>query len=62
MLVCEFLIAIIGVTISVSNSAGQKVLIAFVCICEFIFLSHFLSARKVLLIVWLRFRDVDAKP
>lgn len=33
MLVCEFLIAIIGVTISVDNQAGQKVLIAFVCIC-----------------------------
>jgi sugar porter (SP) family MFS transporter len=32
MLVCEYLIAIIGVTISTSNTAGQKVLIAFVCI------------------------------
>jgi len=32
MLVCEYLIAIIGVTISTSNMAGQKVLIAFVCI------------------------------
>jgi sugar porter (SP) family MFS transporter len=32
MLVCEYLVAIIGVTISVSNTAGQKVLIAFVCI------------------------------
>lgn len=33
MLICEFLIAIIGVTISVDDLAGQKVLIAFVCIC-----------------------------
>ncbi|CCA68995.1 probable monosaccharide transporter [Serendipita indica DSM 11827] len=32
MLVCEYLIAIIGVTISVENQAGQKVLVAFVCI------------------------------
>jgi SP family sugar:H+ symporter-like MFS transporter len=32
MLVCEYLIAIIGVTISVTNQAGQKVLVAFVCI------------------------------
>ncbi|CCO28405.1 putative glucose transporter rco-3 [Rhizoctonia solani AG-1 IB] len=32
MLICEFLVAIIGVTISVENQAGQKVLIAFVCI------------------------------
>ena len=32
MCVCEFLVAIIGVTISTSNTAGQKVLIAFVCI------------------------------
>jgi sugar porter (SP) family MFS transporter len=32
MTICEFLVAIIGVTISTSNIAGQKVLIAFVCI------------------------------
>jgi MFS transporter, SP family, sugar:H+ symporter len=32
MCVCEYLVAIIGVTISVTNTAGQKVLIAFVCI------------------------------
>jgi len=32
MTICEFLVAIIGVTISVDNTAGQKVLIAFVCI------------------------------
>ncbi|CEL61895.1 putative glucose transporter rco-3 OS=Neurospora crassa (strain ATCC 24698 / 74-OR23-1A / CBS 708,71 / DSM 1257 / FGSC 987) GN=rco-3 PE=3 SV=2 [Rhizoctonia solani AG-1 IB] len=32
MLICEFLVAIIGVTISTENQAGQKVLIAFVCI------------------------------
>lgn len=32
MLVCEYIIAIVGVTISDSNLAGQKVLIAFVCI------------------------------
>ncbi|KAI0955077.1 hypothetical protein AcW1_006768 [Taiwanofungus camphoratus] len=32
MSVCEFLIAIIGVTISVTNTAGQKALIALVCI------------------------------
>jgi len=32
MCVCEFLIAIVGVTVSTSNIAGQKVLIAFVCI------------------------------
>ncbi|KAJ1306737.1 hypothetical protein OPQ81_007725 [Rhizoctonia solani] len=32
MLICEFLVAIIGVTISTENLAGQKVLIAFVCI------------------------------
>ena len=32
MCVCEFLIAIVGVTISIENTAGQKVLVAFVCI------------------------------
>jgi MFS transporter, SP family, sugar:H+ symporter len=32
MLVCEYIVAIAGVTISVNNIAGQKVLIAFVCI------------------------------
>jgi sugar porter (SP) family MFS transporter len=32
MCVCEYIVAIVGVTISVSNIAGQKVLIAFVCI------------------------------
>jgi MFS transporter, SP family, sugar:H+ symporter len=32
MCICEFLIAIIGVTVSVENKAGQQVLIAFVCI------------------------------
>lgn len=32
MCICEFLIAIIGVTISVDNKAGQKCLVAFVCI------------------------------
>ncbi|KII85851.1 hypothetical protein PLICRDRAFT_44270 [Plicaturopsis crispa FD-325 SS-3] len=32
MCICEYLVAIIGVTISVDNVAGQKVLIAFVCI------------------------------
>ena len=32
MCVCEYLVAIIGVTISVENQAGQKGLIALVCI------------------------------
>jgi sugar porter (SP) family MFS transporter len=32
MCVCEFIVAIIGVTVSVNNIAGQKVLVAFVCI------------------------------
>jgi len=32
MCLCEYLVAIIGVTISTSNTAGQKVLVAFVCI------------------------------
>ena len=32
MCVCQFLIAIVGVTISTENAAGQKVLVAFVCI------------------------------
>ncbi|PVF97964.1 putative monosaccharide transporter [Serendipita vermifera] len=32
MLICEYLIAIIGVTISVENLSGQKCLVAFVCI------------------------------
>ena len=32
MCICEFMVAIVGVTISTSNIAGQKVLIAFVCI------------------------------
>ena len=32
MCICEFLVAIVGVTISTENTAGQKVLIAFVCI------------------------------
>ncbi|KAL0065168.1 Plasma membrane low glucose sensor [Marasmius tenuissimus] len=32
MCVCEYIVAIVGVTVSVNNIAGQKVLIAFVCI------------------------------
>ena len=32
MCVCEFLVAIIGVTISVDNTSGQKALVALVCI------------------------------
>lgn len=32
MCICEFIVAIAGVTIPTSNHAGQKVLIAFVCI------------------------------
>ena len=32
MCICEFLVAIIGVTISVNDQAGQKALIALVCI------------------------------
>ncbi|KAF8515074.1 general substrate transporter [Gautieria morchelliformis] len=32
MMVCEYIVAIAGVTISVDNIVGQKVLIAFVCI------------------------------
>lgn len=32
MCVCEFLVAIIGVTISINNTAGQRALIALVCI------------------------------
>ncbi|KAF8997723.1 MFS monosaccharide transporter [Cyathus striatus] len=32
MCICEYIIAIVGVTVSVNNMAGQKVLIAFVCI------------------------------
>jgi sugar porter (SP) family MFS transporter len=32
MCICEYIVAIVGVTISVQNIAGQKVLIAFVCI------------------------------
>lgn len=31
MCLCEYIVAIVGVTISVNNVAGQKVLIAFVC-------------------------------
>lgn len=32
MCVCEFLVAIIGVTISINNIAGQRALISIVCI------------------------------
>ncbi|KAJ3569260.1 hypothetical protein NP233_g5174 [Leucocoprinus birnbaumii] len=32
MCVCEFIVAIVGVTVSTENLAGQRVLIAFVCI------------------------------
>lgn len=32
MCLCEFIVAIVGITISVDNLAGQRVLIAFVCI------------------------------
>jgi len=32
MCVCEFIVAIVGVSVSTSNLAGQHVLIAFVCI------------------------------
>ena len=32
MCICEFIVAIVGITVSVDNLAGQRVLIAFVCI------------------------------
>ena len=32
MTICEFIVAIVGVTVSTSDLAGQRVLIAFVCI------------------------------
>ena len=32
MSICQFLVAIIGVKVSISNDAGQKALVAFVCI------------------------------
>jgi len=32
MCVCEFLVAIVGVTVSTSNATGQKILITFVCV------------------------------
>ena len=32
MCICEFLVAIIGVTISIDNKSGQQALIALVCI------------------------------
>lgn len=32
MCICEFIVAIVGVTISTDNLAGQRTLIAFVCI------------------------------
>jgi len=32
MCICEFLVAIIGVTISVTNASGQKALVALICI------------------------------
>jgi len=32
MCICEFIVAFVGVTISVDNLAGQRVLVAFVCI------------------------------
>ncbi|TFL01962.1 MFS monosaccharide transporter [Pterulicium gracile] len=37
MCICEFLVAIVGVTISTDNLVGQRVLIAFVCI----YIAHF---------------------
>ncbi|KAG9018327.1 hypothetical protein FRB93_000030 [Tulasnella sp. JGI-2019a] len=32
MLICEYIVAIVGVTVSTENLAAQKVLIAFVCV------------------------------
>ena len=44
MCICEFIIAIVGVTVGNTNSdvgavnsVAQKVLIAFVCMCVFLF-------------------------
>ncbi|TFK29674.1 MFS monosaccharide transporter [Coprinopsis marcescibilis] len=37
MAICEFIVAIVGVTVAEDNIAGQKVLIAFVCI----YIAHF---------------------
>ncbi|TXT07086.1 hypothetical protein VHUM_03256 [Vanrija humicola] len=39
MAVCQIIVAAVGVSISVDNAAGQKVLVAFVCI----FIAHFAS-------------------
>lgn len=32
MAICEFLVAILGLTVSTSNPAGQQAMVAFVCI------------------------------
>lgn len=41
MCVCEFVIAIVGVTVSADNNAGHKVLVAFVCIYIVRFMLYF---------------------
>ena len=46
MCVCEFIVAIVGVTVSVNNLAGQRVLIAFVCIYIASISSLFLSGAR----------------
>ena len=43
MCVCEFLVAIIGVTISKGNKGGQQALIALVCIYIAAFASTWVS-------------------
>jgi MFS family permease len=45
MCICEFIVAIVGITISVDNLTGQRVLIAFVCI-YIVRLLHFLFAME----------------
>ena len=48
MCICEYIVAIVGVTISVDNIAGQKVLVAFVCI--YIVSSSFSISHMVFII------------
>jgi hypothetical protein len=52
MCVCEYLVAILGVTLSSGNQSGQKALVAFVCIyivrytcCTLYYISTDISAR-----------------
>lgn len=50
MCVCEFIVAIVGATVSLDNLNGQRVLVAFVCIYIVSYTYHHVPRVQMLIL------------